>query len=50
MTLTETEGLGAKLHDRDVLGVAPRRLEQELTSSEEKEEILALIREEMRRG
>ena len=50
LTLTETEGLGAKLHHRDVLGVALRRLEQELTSSEEKEEILALIREEMRRG
>ena len=50
LTLTETEGLGAKLHHRDVLGVALRRLEQELTDSEEKEEILALIREEMRRG
>ncbi len=50
LTLTETEGLGAKLHHRDVLGVALRRLEQELTSSEEKEEILALIREELRRG
>jgi hypothetical protein len=50
LTLAETEGLGAKLHHRDVLGVALRRLEQELTTPEEKEEILALIREEMRRA
>jgi len=50
LTLTETEGLGSKLHHRDVLGVALRRLEEELSDSEEKEEILALIREEMRRG
>ena len=43
------EGLGAKLHHRDVLGVALRRLEQELTTTEENEEILTPIREEMRR-
>ena len=50
-TLTEKEGMGAKLHHRDVVGVALRRLEQELGSSEEeKAEILALIRDEMRRG
>lgn len=51
LTLTEKEGLGAKLHHRDVVGVALRRLELELESSDakEKEDILALIREEMRR-
>ncbi|MBI2684901.1 MAG: APC family permease [Acidobacteria bacterium] len=50
LTLTEREGLGSKLHHRDVVGVALRRLEQELTTPEEKAEILELIREEMRRG
>jgi amino acid transporter len=50
LTLTEREGLGSKLHHRDVLGVALRRLEQELESSDEKAEILALIKDEMQRG
>jgi len=49
LTLTEKEGLGSKLHHRDVVGVALRRLEQELEAEGDKEEILALIREEMRR-
>lgn len=50
LTLTEKEGLGSKLHHRDVVGVALRRLEQELTEAGEREEILELIREEMRRS
>ena len=49
LTLTEKEGLGSKLHHRDVVGVALRRLEQELETEGDKAEILELIREEMRR-
>lgn len=50
LTLTEREGLGSKLHHRDVVGVALRRLEQELEAPEEKAEILGLMRDEMGRG
>ena len=38
------------LHHRDVVGVALRRLEQELATEGERQEILELIREEMRRS
>jgi amino acid transporter len=50
LSLTEKEGLGSKLHHRDVVGVALRRMELELESPELKEAILELIREEMKRG
>jgi len=48
--LTEKEGLGSKLHHRDVVGVALRLLEKELATPEEKAEVLALIKDEMGRG
>ncbi|MBM3769046.1 MAG: amino acid permease, partial [Acidobacteria bacterium] len=50
LDLTEKQGLGSKLHHRDVVGVALRRMEAELASPEHKEAILELIREEMKRG
>jgi hypothetical protein len=34
LRLTEQEGVGCKLHHRDVVGVALQRLEEELSSSE----------------
>jgi len=49
LKLTDKEGLGHKLHHRDVIGVALRRMELEM-DSEDKAEILAQIREEMRRN
>jgi hypothetical protein len=48
--LTEKEGLGSRLHHRDVVGVALRLLEKELATPEEKAEVLALIKDEMGRG
>ncbi len=48
--LTEKEGLGSKLHHRDVVGVALRLLEKELATPEEKAEVLALIKDERGRG
>ncbi len=50
LTLTEREGMGSKLHHRDVVGVALRRLEQELEEPEERAEILKLMKDEMGRG
>jgi amino acid transporter len=49
LKLTDREGLGHKLHHRDVVGVALRRLEQEL-ESDDKDEILSQIKDEMRRN
>ncbi len=49
LKLTDKEGLGHKLHHRDVIGVALRRMELEM-DTEDKAEILAQIREEMRRN
>jgi hypothetical protein len=40
LRLSEQEGLGSKLHHRDVVGVALRRLEDELDSSSRRAEIL----------
>jgi len=50
LDLSEKHGLGSKLHHRDVVGVALRRMEAELASPEHKEAILELMREEMKRG
>jgi hypothetical protein len=36
LRLTEQEGVGSKLHHRDVVGVALQRLEEELSSAERK--------------
>jgi len=48
LKLSETDGVGAKLHHRDVIGVALRRLEKEF-STEEHEQIIRDLRDEMRR-
>ena len=46
LRLTETEGVGAKLHHRDVVGVALRRLERELTS-EERDRVIEDLKKEL---
>src|SRR5438128_2322728 len=48
LRLTE-EGFGSKLHHRDVVGVALRRLEKELTGVE-REEILEDLKNELRKS
>lgn len=47
LRLSGEEGLGAKLHHRDVVGAALRRLERDL-DSEEKPQVLEDIRRELR--
>lgn len=49
LKLTEEEGIGAKLHHRDVVGVALQRLERDLEGSQ-REEVLQHIRKEMRKS
>jgi amino acid transporter len=49
LRLTEREGFGAKLHHRDVVGAALRRLAKEL-DSERREEIMNDLRRELRRN
>ncbi|HZU27851.1 MAG TPA: APC family permease [Bryobacteraceae bacterium] len=49
LRLSETEGVGSKLHHRDVVGVALKRLEKEL-ESEQREQVLRDLKGEMRRG
>ena len=48
LTLSAEDALGSKLHHRDVVGLALRRLEGEL-SSEERQEVLNQLNEELRR-
>ncbi len=47
LRLSEDEALGAKLHHRDVVGLALRKLQQELEGPE-REEVLRRLREELR--
>ncbi len=47
LALTEREGLGSKLHHRDVIGLALRRLEQDL-SGEERRQIVEELKRELR--
>jgi nucleotide-binding universal stress UspA family protein len=47
LALSEGEGLGSKLHHRDVIGLALRRLEEELTS-EQRDQIIQDLRRELR--
>ncbi len=47
LALSGREGLGSKLHHRDVLGLALRRLEQEITG-EEREQIIEELKRELR--
>jgi amino acid transporter len=49
LRLTEEENVGSRLHHRDVVGVALRRLESEL-DGRERTEILEEIRREMQKG
>lgn len=49
LQLTEKAGLGAKLHHRDVVGVALQRLERDLENSD-RPEVIEEIRREMRKG
>jgi hypothetical protein len=48
LRLTE-EGFGSKLHHRDVVGVALRRLEKELTG-EERLKVLEDLKNELRKS
>jgi len=49
LQLSETEGVGAKLHHRDVVGVALRRLQKDLDSTD-REKVLKDLQGEMRRS
>lgn len=48
LRLSDAEGVGSKLHHRDVLGAALRRMEKEL-EGEDKERVIDEIQKEMRR-
>jgi amino acid transporter len=47
LKLTEDEDMGAKLHHRDVVGIALRRLEQEI-SSQDRERVIEELKRELR--
>jgi amino acid transporter len=49
LRLSEKEGFGSKLHHRDVVGMALRRLEEEL-EGEQREQVLEQLRKETGRG
>jgi hypothetical protein len=49
LRLSETEGVGSKLHHRDVIGVALKRLEKEL-EGQQRDDVLTDLKGEMRRG
>lgn len=49
LQLSEREGFGSQLHHRDVVGVALRRLEQDLTGAD-RQAVLDAVRAEMRKG
>jgi len=46
--LSESEGIGSKLHHRDIVGVALRRLERDLTDGTN-EEVIKDLKDELRR-
>jgi hypothetical protein len=48
LELSRTESLGSRLHHRDVVGVALRRLQGQLTG-EERERVVEIIRKELRK-
>jgi amino acid transporter len=47
--MSEAEGVGSKLHHRDIVGVALRRLERDLTEGE-RDQVLKDLNDEMRKG
>jgi amino acid transporter len=49
LRLSEQTGIGSRLHHRDVVGVALRRLEKEL-AGEQRDELLEELRKELRKG
>jgi amino acid transporter len=49
LRLSDKEGFGARLHHRDVVGVALRRLEKEL-EGEQREHVLEELRRDLRKG
>jgi amino acid transporter len=49
LRLTEEPGIGARLHHRDVVGVALRRLERDL-ANEKRNEVIEEIRRELRKS
>ncbi len=49
LKLTDADGIGAKLHHRDVIGMALRRLEKDL-STEDRAQLIRELIDEMRRG
>jgi len=49
LQLSESEGVGARLHHRDVVGVALRRLQKDLESAD-RDKVLKDLQGEMRRG
>jgi hypothetical protein len=48
LELSRTESLGSRLHHRDVVGVALRRLQSQLTG-EERARVVEIIRKELRK-
>jgi hypothetical protein len=48
LKLSQSESLGSKLHHRDVVGAALRRLQKEL-SGEQREEVISSIQKELRK-
>ena len=49
LALSEAEGVGSKLHHRDIVGVALRRLERDLTAGE-RDQVLKDLNDELRKG
>ena len=47
LEISEREGLGSKLHHRDIVGVALRRLERDLVGMERRGEVIEELRKEM---
>jgi hypothetical protein len=49
LRLSNTEGVGAKLHHRDIVGVALRRLERDLSAGD-RDQLLNDLKDELRKG
>ena len=49
LRMSEAEGVGSKLHHRDIVGVALRRLERDLTAGE-RDQVLKDLNDELRKG
>jgi hypothetical protein len=49
LRLSEAEGIGSKLHHRDIVGVALRRLESDLTAGE-RDQVLKDLSDQLRKS